>query len=111
MGGSARCPGTLHVAWAGETVRVVYTVVAYDRGIEQVEGTMYVVSEETFRLLEEKGLMETWGGCAPELNWDDVPESLFGEEVTVSSHLGSKKSTLGVERRDFGPFDDEDDDE
>ena len=88
-------------------MRVVYTVVAYDRGIEQVEGTMYVVSEETFRLLEEKGLMETWGGCAPELNWEAMPPDIWGREVTVTSRMGSRKSTLGAERRDFGPFDDE----
>ncbi len=92
----------------GKDMRVIYVAEAYDRGIDQVEGTYYEVSPETAGRLEAAGCMvEIWLGCPLEIDWETLPREMFGEEVVVTSRMGSRKSTLGAERRDFGPFDEE----
>jgi hypothetical protein len=73
--------------------------------------THYRVTPETLQRLQSAGLTSLYGHVH-EICWDEIPQDLMDEAVEVErerGHLGGERrlSTLGVERRDFGPFDEE----
>ena len=76
----------------GIYVRFVYVSVEYNRGVEEMVGTSYYVTEEAGARLVAAGCMGD-----EELDWDNIPEELFETPVWVDGSL----STLGVERKDF----------
>jgi len=77
--------------------------------------THYRVTPDTLQRLQAVGLTALYGHVH-ELNWEEIPQDLMDVTVEVEEEKGGlggerRLSTLGIERRDFGPFDDEDDDE
>ncbi len=73
--------------------------------------THYRVTPETLQRLQSAGLTSLYGHVH-EICWDENPQDLMDEAVEVEEEKGGlggerRLSTLGVERRDFGPFDDD----
>jgi hypothetical protein len=79
-------------------MEIVYVLVGYDYGINQMDARYWRVPSSTRAMLEERGLLlKLEGDYAPTILWDQIPEHLFETPVWVDG----LPSTLGVERREF----------
>ena len=77
-------------------MEIIYVLIGYDYGLNQMDARYWRVHLETRAMLEARGLLlQRVGDYAPTILWDIVPEELFETPVWVDG----LPSTLGVERR------------
>ena len=79
-------------------MEIVYVLIGYDYGADQMDARYWRVQAEDVFVLEERGLLlRLDGDYAHTILWDNIPEELFNTPVWVDG----SPSTRGVERKEF----------